>query len=225
MPERPKAEPVLCIDEKHVRVTEYRFAPGAETGWHRHGADYVVVPLEDGDLLLEEPDGSSRTARLKRHVPYARREGVEHNVVNANPHPYAFIEVEMLGAEREQATRLSMLDRFVAAWNAHDLEALMTCFTDECVFWSSSGPDPEGGIFEGREAVTAASGAIFRAYPDARWTENRTTVFGGRALWEWTFVGTGQGGARTRVRGVDVLELAGDKISRKNSFRKTVTTA
>lgn len=225
MPERPKAEPVLYIDDAHVRVTEYRFSPGAETGWHRHGADYVVVPLDDGDLLLEEPDGSSRTARLQRHVPYARREGVEHNVVNANPHPYAFIEVEMLGAEREQATRVAMLDRFVAAWNAHDLEALMACFTDECVFWSSSGPHPEGGIFEGREAVAAASAAIFRAFPDAAWTESRTTVFGDRALWEWTFVGTGQAGARTRVRGVDVLELAGDKISRKNSFRKAVITA
>ena len=67
-----------------MRVTEWRFEPGAETGWHRHEADYVVVPLADGDLLLEQPGGSSRTATLKRHVPYARREGVEHNVINAN---------------------------------------------------------------------------------------------------------------------------------------------
>ena len=47
-------------------------------------------------LLLEEPGGGSRTASLKRHVPYARREGVEHNVVNANPFDFAFIEVEHL---------------------------------------------------------------------------------------------------------------------------------
>ena len=39
---------------------------------------------------------SSRTATLKRHVPYARREGVEHNVVNANPFDFAFIEIEHL---------------------------------------------------------------------------------------------------------------------------------
>jgi len=49
-----------------------------------------------GDLLLEEPGGASRTATLKRHVPYARREGVEHNVVNANPFDFAFIEIEHL---------------------------------------------------------------------------------------------------------------------------------
>ena len=93
---RPKAEAVVRIDEPHVRVTEYRFAPGAETGWHRHGADYVVVPLLDGDLLLEEPGGASRVATLKRHEPYARREGVEHNVVNANAFDFAFLEIEML---------------------------------------------------------------------------------------------------------------------------------
>jgi len=96
MPPRPKAAPNVHISEPHVRVTEWRFAPGAETGWHRHEADYVVVPLADGDLLLEEPGGSSRTTTLKRHVPYARREGVEHNVVNANPFDFAFIEIEHL---------------------------------------------------------------------------------------------------------------------------------
>ena len=57
MPARPKATPHVHISEPHVRVTEWRFAPGAETGWRRHEADYVVVPLADGDLFLEEPGG------------------------------------------------------------------------------------------------------------------------------------------------------------------------
>ncbi len=48
--------------------------------------------------LLEEPGGGSRTAQLKRHVPYQRREGVEHNVVNANAYDYAFMEIEHLKA-------------------------------------------------------------------------------------------------------------------------------
>jgi beta-alanine degradation protein BauB len=96
MPSRPQATPHVHISEPHVRVTEWRFKPGAETGWHRHEADYVVVPMLDGDLLLEEPGGGTRTATLKRHVPYARREGVEHNVVNANPFEFAFLEIEHL---------------------------------------------------------------------------------------------------------------------------------
>src|ERR1700689_2886794 len=96
MPSRPQAVPYVHISEPHVRVTEWRFAPGAETGWHRHEADYVVVPMLDGDLLLEEPGGGSRTATLKKHVPYARLEGGEHNVVNANPFDFAFMEIEHL---------------------------------------------------------------------------------------------------------------------------------
>ena len=84
------------IDEPHVRVSEYRFAPGAETGWHRHDHDYVVVPMQDGRLLLEEPGGGQRTADLTQHQPYARRAGVEHNVINANSYEFAFLEVELL---------------------------------------------------------------------------------------------------------------------------------
>ncbi len=94
--QRAKAVATVVIDEPYVRVTEWRFAPDAETGWHVHGHDYVVVPMMDGALLLEEPGGTSRTVPMRAHAPYARRAGVEHNVVNASGHEYAFIEVELL---------------------------------------------------------------------------------------------------------------------------------
>ena len=96
MTERTKVVATLLIDEAHVRVTEFRFAPGAETGWHRHDHDYVVVPLLDGKLLLEEPGGAARVAELRAHGPYARRAGVEHNVVNAHAFEFAFLELEIL---------------------------------------------------------------------------------------------------------------------------------
>lgn len=96
MAERPQAVATVRIDEPHVRVTEWRFAPDAETGWHVHGHDYVVVPMLDGALMLEEPGGVSRTVAMHAHAPYTRRAGVEHNVVNASGHDYAFIEVELL---------------------------------------------------------------------------------------------------------------------------------
>ena len=93
---REKVVVTVKIDEPHVRVIEYRFPPGAETGWHRHGYDYVVVPMLDGKLLLEEPDGTSRVAELLRHQSYARRAGVEHNVINVNSFEFAFLEIEIL---------------------------------------------------------------------------------------------------------------------------------
>jgi beta-alanine degradation protein BauB len=96
MAARPQAVATIKIDEPHVRVTEFRFAPGAETGWHRHAYDYVVVPLLDGNLQLEEPGGTSRIAELHTHQPYSRPAGVEHNVINANSFEYAFLEIEQL---------------------------------------------------------------------------------------------------------------------------------
>ena len=96
MASRERVMVTIRIEEPHVRVLEYRFAPGAETGWHRHGHDYVVVPLLDGKLLLEEPNGTSRVAELRKHLPYERRAGIEHNVINANPYEFALLEIEIL---------------------------------------------------------------------------------------------------------------------------------
>ncbi|MBX6320894.1 MAG: cupin domain-containing protein [Rhodospirillaceae bacterium] len=89
-----RAQPTVQIDNARVRVTLWRFAPGAATGWHRHEHDYVVVPLTTGKLLLKEPAGE-RESPLEAGVAYTRPAGVEHDVVNANDHPFAFVEVEI----------------------------------------------------------------------------------------------------------------------------------
>jgi len=92
---RPKAVPTVLIDNERVITTRWDFTPGAETGWHRHGHDYVVLPVTDGALKLEEPGGTERVVPLTNGVPYYRGEGVEHNVINAAPHDVAFIEIEI----------------------------------------------------------------------------------------------------------------------------------
>jgi len=62
MADRPQATPTLLLDEQQVRITRWSFAPGAETGWHRHEYDYVITPVTDCAFLLEEPGGGSRRA-------------------------------------------------------------------------------------------------------------------------------------------------------------------
>ena len=89
-----EAVPTVQVDNDRVRVTEWRFAPGAATGWHRHEFDYVVVPITTGTLLLKEGDGE-RYAELTAGVSYSREIGVEHNVINANDYEFVFVEVEM----------------------------------------------------------------------------------------------------------------------------------
>ena len=94
-PARAPAAATVQVDNDRVRVTEYRFAPGAETGWHQHQWDYVVVPQTDGHLLLIGPGEEESRAALSRGVAYYRQAGVEHNVINAGDEELVFIEVEM----------------------------------------------------------------------------------------------------------------------------------
>lgn len=84
------------IDDARVRVTEWRFAPGAATGQHRHQHDYVVVPLTTGRLLVRE-EGGERVAELQAGQAYARPAGVTHDVVNASDGPFVFVEIELKG--------------------------------------------------------------------------------------------------------------------------------
>jgi beta-alanine degradation protein BauB len=90
-----RATPQVIIENERVRVTEWRFAPGAATGWHCHEMDYVVVPMLDGELELVGPDGERTRAQLSKGVPYFRNAGVEHDVINANAFEFAFVEIEL----------------------------------------------------------------------------------------------------------------------------------
>jgi quercetin dioxygenase-like cupin family protein len=91
----PSAVPTVQVDNEGVRVTEWRFAPGAATGWHRHEYNYVVVPLTTGKLRLVNPGGSEMIAELVTGKSYTRPALTEHDVINPNAHEFVFIEIEM----------------------------------------------------------------------------------------------------------------------------------
>ena len=89
-----RATATVRIDNERVRVTEWRFAPGANTGLHRHELAYVVVPLTTGRLAATGPAGDTLN-ELVAGQPYFRPAGVEHDVRNANNFEFAFIEIEL----------------------------------------------------------------------------------------------------------------------------------
>ena len=82
------------LENERVIVTEWRFAPGAETGHHVHAHDYVVVPLVTGVLRIVDANGT-RDVPLEAGASYARPKGVAHNVINANAFEFRFVEVEL----------------------------------------------------------------------------------------------------------------------------------
>ena len=88
------AVPTVQVDNDRTRVTEWRFAPGAATGWHRHEFDYVVVPQTTGQLKLVDGAGKETLADLTAGVSYFRGAGVEHDVINASPGEFVFVEIE-----------------------------------------------------------------------------------------------------------------------------------
>lgn len=84
----------MQIDNERVIVTEWTFAPGAETGWHTHEHDYLIVPITTGKLMIES-DEDVHWSSLTSGASYERREGTRHNVVNDNDFEFVFIEIEM----------------------------------------------------------------------------------------------------------------------------------
>jgi ketosteroid isomerase-like protein len=119
-------------------------------------------------------------------------------------------------------TRLGVLRRMLDAFNAHDLDAIMALFADDCVFESPRGPDPCGRRFEGKAAVREGLGARFTTIPDVHYGDGSHFVAGERGVSEWTLTGTSTDGVSLEVRGCDIWTFRGDEVLVKNSFWKIV---
>jgi ketosteroid isomerase-like protein len=112
------------------------------------------------------------------------------------------------------------LEAFSAAWNAHDIDALMSFMSDDCVFQTAAGPDACGTRIEGPEAVREAFSAAWQAVPDAQWRNGVHFVSGDFGTSQWTFTGTAADGSRIETDGIDVFTFRDGKIALKNVFRK-----
>lgn len=117
-------------------------------------------------------------------------------------------------------TRHDLLERLFAAFNRHDADAVMSCFTPDVVFDGAAGPDAWGRRFEGRDAVKAAFVGVWTDMADVAWTVQRHTLAGDRATTEWLFTGTRRDGTRIEANGVDLFSFEGDLIATKSAFRK-----
>ena len=113
-----------------------------------------------------------------------------------------------------------LLDRFADAWNRHDLDALMSMMTDDCVFEASAGPRIDGQRSEGKQEVRAAYAAVFESFQDSHWAGARHFIAGHRGVSEWTFTGTQRDGKRVEVSGCDIFTFSDGRIAVKNSYRK-----
>jgi acetyl esterase/lipase/ketosteroid isomerase-like protein len=173
--------------------------------------------------------------------------GVRHYRVPGKPHFYdreSPVELQastMPGGERSTTVEAAIesflteslasptvsvdrLEAFAQAWSRHDIDALMACMADDCVFHAGIGPEASGTRYVGRDAVRAGFVKAWTDFPDAQWTRARHFVAGRRGVSEWTFVGTrASDGVRVEVDGCDLFTFQGDRIRVKDSWRKQRT--
>ena len=117
---------------------------------------------------------------------------------------------------------VTVLQAFLDAFNAHDVDVIMSFFADDCVFDMPRGPGPGGRRLVGKQQVREGLQARFDGIPDVRYGDDRHWICGDRGVSEWTLRGTQRTGEQIEVRGCDLFEFVDGKVSRKNSFWKIV---
>jgi hypothetical protein len=120
-------------------------------------------------------------------------------------------------------TRLAVLREITAGFDTHDLDRIMSNFTDDCVFEGPRGAEAFGRRVVGSDAVRAAFADRFAGIPDVRYTDDSHFVAGDRGVSEWLLTGTTTDGQRIEVRGCDIWTFHGNKVAVKNSFWKIRT--
>ena len=109
---------------------------------------------------------------------------------------------------------------FGAAWNSGNADLVSSFFADDGVYHASVGPDRLGKSYFGKEQIRRGVQAFFDRFPNGRFENLQVVVAGDFGTFEWDFVATDPTGQTVRTAGCDLLEFVGDKVAKKNAFRK-----
>jgi steroid delta-isomerase-like uncharacterized protein len=130
------------------------------------------------------------------------------------------------GAELQE-----FIDRYNAAWNAHDVEAIVSMHTEDSVFENHVTGDRNVG----REQIGSAVAGIFSVFPDLSFETRRAYVREDLVVQEWTARGTHEGtmrrsgievpptGRRVEYKGMDVIPIREGLVARKDVYSDSVT--
>jgi ketosteroid isomerase-like protein len=122
----------------------------------------------------------------------------------------------------EPSATVPRLEQLLAAFNAHDLDAVMEFFADDCELLMPRGAEPWGTRCLGKAAVREGLATRLAGLPDVHYGDDRHWVTGNLGVSTWLLTGTTRSGDKIRVRGVDLLEFRADKIIKKDSYWKIV---
>jgi uncharacterized protein (TIGR02246 family) len=113
---------------------------------------------------------------------------------------------------------VQIVQRFNAAFGAHDVDAVMALMSPDCVFEGTTPPD--GQRVEGADAVRAAWLEFFASSPSARFDSEEVVALGDRAAVRWRYSWTTSEGGTEHVRGIDLFRIEGGLVAEKLSYVK-----
>jgi ketosteroid isomerase-like protein len=114
---------------------------------------------------------------------------------------------------------MEVLQRLVQAVNAHDLEGLVSCFSEG---FCNETPAHPPRSFRGVEQVRRNWTQIFAGVPDIKAQVPRTALDGGTAWTEWELSGTRTDGADFLMRGVVIFGLSKAEITSARFYLEPV---
>jgi ketosteroid isomerase-like protein len=91
---------------------------------------------------------------------------------------------------QQNVPSVETLTAIAAAFNAHDLDAIMEFFADDCSLDMPRGPEPWGQRFHGKAAVREGLASRFKGLPDVHYSDDRHWVSGNLGVSEWLLTGT-----------------------------------
>ncbi|WP_198424869.1 nuclear transport factor 2 family protein [Spirosoma endbachense] len=113
---------------------------------------------------------------------------------------------------------LDAVERFNAAFNRHDVDAVMNAMTEDCIF-ENTNPQPDGTRLVGADAVRAYWGKFFAANPDAIFETEEIFATGDRCVVRWIYRKTKEG-KPWHLRGVDIFKVRNGKVAEKLAYVK-----
>lgn len=120
---------------------------------------------------------------------------------------------------------VELLDAIQDAFNRHDVEGILSYFSDDCEWLMARGPDPwEAKRLRGKTAIGEALTARYAVIPDMRWVDMQHFISadGTRACSEWTVKGTPIEGPPLNWLGCDIWAFSNGQVTKKDTYWKTI---
>jgi ketosteroid isomerase-like protein len=116
------------------------------------------------------------------------------------------------------AETLAAVNRFNEAFNRHDVDAVMACMTEDCVF-ENTRPVPDGERIVGAGPVREFWERFFARSPQARFDAEEIVTAGDRCVVRWVYHWV-RDGVPGHIRGVDVFRVRDGRVAEKLSYVK-----